>query len=471
MTDTHTMTETQNAETQNASELEESKMQEQLQELVDQWRVEANIPGVSVGIVHGDKDIVVTSGIESVETQLPVTDKTMFMIGSTTKVFAATAAMALVEDGLLDLDTPLVEYVPELTFADETATRTVTMRHLLTHTGGFTGDAGLSAGWGEDALGRSVSRLNELRQEFPVGEVFSYSNSGFVLAGHVVAKISGLTFEELVKQRVLDPLEMKNSAFLPWDVMTHRFALGHYIRDGVPFVSNETGLDRGMIPCGGMWSSVRDQLVWARYALSGEHPGEGQPLDESTRLLMQKPQRPAAMMFEEVGLGWLLTRYGTTQVVRHGGNVSNLQVSEFMTVPEKNFAVTVLTNALGGGIGKKIVDWCMANLTELPTPASLDLVEPEPAAVDAVLGKYQAGSLTMTVAPGDEGIGIRMGSAQDLGEYEDIVWPPAIPIAFLNDRDFAARADTTRALGRFVTDDTGRAVMLEFGGRTAKRVA
>ena len=219
MTDTHTMTETQNAETQNASELEESKMQEQLQELVDQWRVEANIPGVSVGIVHGDKDIVVTSGIESVETQLPVTDKTMFMIGSTTKVFAATAAMALVEDGLLDLDTPLVEYVPELTFADEEATRTVTMRHLLTHTGGFTGDASLSAGWGEDALGRSVSRLKELRQEFPVGEVFSYSNSGFVLAGHVVAKISGLTFEELVKQRVLDPLEMKNSAFLPWDVI------------------------------------------------------------------------------------------------------------------------------------------------------------------------------------------------------------------------------------------------------------
>ncbi len=335
-------------------------------------------PRVSVGIVHGDKDIVVTSGIESVETQLPVTDKTMFMIGSTTKVFAATAAMALVEDGLLDLDTPLVEYVPELTFADEEATRTVTMRHLLTHTGGFTGDASLSAGWGEDALGRSVSRLKELRQEFPVGEVFSYSNSGFVLAGHVVAKISGLTFEELVKQRVLDPLEMKNSAFLPWDVMTHRFALGHYIRDGVPFVSNETGLDRGMTPCGGMWSSVRDQLVWARYALSGEHPGEGQPLDESTRLLMQKPQRPAAMMFEEVGIGWLLTRYGTTQVVRHGGNVSNLQVSEFMTVPEKNFAVTVLTNALGGGIGKKIVDWCMANLAELPTPASLDVVEPEP---------------------------------------------------------------------------------------------
>ncbi len=82
-------------------------MQEQLQELVDQWRVEANIPGVSVGIVHGDNDIVVTSGIESVETQLPVTDKTMFMIGSTTKVFAATAAMALVEDGLLDLDTPV----------------------------------------------------------------------------------------------------------------------------------------------------------------------------------------------------------------------------------------------------------------------------------------------------------------------------------------------------------------------------
>ncbi|MCD2109293.1 serine hydrolase [Rhodococcus erythropolis] len=421
--------------------------------------------------MHGEKDIVVTSGIESAETQLPVTDKTMFMIGSTTKVFAATAAMALVEDGLLDLDTPLVEYIPELAFADEEATRTVTMRHLLTHAGGFTGDASLSAGWGDDALGRAMARLSELQQEFPVGEVFSYSNSGFALAGHVVAKISSLTFEEFVTQRILAPLHMKNSAFLPWDVMTRRFALGHYLRDGVPFVSNETGTDRGMTPCGGMWSSVRDQLVWARYALSGAHPGEGQPLDESTRLLMQKPQLPAAMMFEEVGLGWLLTRYGTTQVVRHGGHVSNLQVSEFMTVPEKNFAVTVLTNALGGGIGKKVVDWCMANLAELPDPASLDVVEPEPSAVDAVLGKYQAGDLTMTVAPGDEGIGVRMGSAQDLGDYEDIVWPPAIPIAFVNALDFAARADNSRTLGRFVTDETGRAVMLEFGGRTAKRVA
>ncbi|WP_233366175.1 hypothetical protein [Rhodococcus globerulus] len=113
----------------------------------------------------------------------------------------------------------------------------------------------------------------------------------------------------------------------------------------------------------------------------------------------------------------------------------------------------------------------MSNIAELPTPVSLDLVDLTPAAVDAVLGKYQAGSLTMTVAPGDGGIGIRMGSAKDLGEYEDIVWPPAIPIAFVNDNNFAARADTTRALGRFVADDTGRAVMLEFGGRTAKRVA
>src|SRR5436853_4346191 len=113
---------------------------------------ETKTPGVAVGLLHDGKEHVAGFGVTSLENPLAVTPDTLFQIGSITKTFTGTAAMQLVEDGKLDLDRPVREYVPDLRLADEDVAAAVTMRHLLTHTGGWEGDFIDDLGAGDDAL-------------------------------------------------------------------------------------------------------------------------------------------------------------------------------------------------------------------------------------------------------------------------------------------------------------------------------
>jgi CubicO group peptidase (beta-lactamase class C family) len=173
---------------------------------------------------------------------LEVTPETLFQIGSTTKTLTGTAIMALVERGMLDLDEPVRTYLPDLRLSDEEVARTVTTRHLLTHVGGWVGDVFEDTGGGDDALEKIVERLADAPQLTPLGEVFSYNNSAFYLAGRVVEVLSGKTFEAAAREFVLDPLGMDESFFFPAEVMTRRFAVGHLVKGGEP-----ASADRG--PC------------------------------------------------------------------------------------------------------------------------------------------------------------------------------------------------------------------------------
>ena len=125
------------------------------------------------------------------------------------------------------------EYVPELVLADAEATERVTLRHLLAHTGGWFGDYFDDTGWGDDAAAIYVERMRELPQQTPVGELWAYNNAGFVLAGHVVACVTGKSVEDAMNELVLDPLELTSTTFWPWEVMTERFVVGHLsLREG-----------------------------------------------------------------------------------------------------------------------------------------------------------------------------------------------------------------------------------------------
>lgn len=217
---------------------------DELRGLLGEWAREARVPGVSAGIFHEGKETLLTAGVSSVDTGTPVDDDTLFMIGSTSKTFAAAAALVLVEDGVLELDQPVVEYLPDLRLADPLARKTVTLRHLLTHSSGFLGDIEVGTGWGDDALARAVQRFDELPQVFPVGEVFSYCNAGFLLVGRVAEAVSGTAYEELVRTRLLEPLGMTDSFFQPWEVLTRRHAVGHALREDGPAVAHTVGLAR-----------------------------------------------------------------------------------------------------------------------------------------------------------------------------------------------------------------------------------
>lgn len=146
------------------------------------------MPGIAVGLLHHAHEETTATGITSIVTRQPVTDDTVFQIGSISKVFTATLAMRLVEEGLLDLDEPVITYVPDLPLADATARTSVTLRHLFSHGGGFEGDRFIDYGRGDDALARSIAGFDTLQQWTAPGELYFYSNAGFYLAGRAIER-------------------------------------------------------------------------------------------------------------------------------------------------------------------------------------------------------------------------------------------------------------------------------------------
>src|SRR4051812_21322246 len=123
-----------------------------IDELVREQMAKWGVPGLTVGIFHEGHVETAGYGITSIETQQPVAPETLFQIGSISKIFTTTLAMTVVDEGKLDLDTPVLHYIPDLPFADETARTTVTVRHVLSHMGGFYGDRFDDQGIGDDAL-------------------------------------------------------------------------------------------------------------------------------------------------------------------------------------------------------------------------------------------------------------------------------------------------------------------------------
>ena len=177
-----------------------------LEPFVLEQMVKWNVPGVAIGIYDGDDVEFAGFGITNIETGLRVAPETLFQIGSISKIFTATLAMTLVDDGLFDLDTPIVTYVPELALADSAAREQITARHLLTHTAGFFGDRFDDQGVGDDALEKAMRALGDVAQQTAPGELYTYCNAGIDLVGRAIENILGQTFEAAMKERVFDRL-------------------------------------------------------------------------------------------------------------------------------------------------------------------------------------------------------------------------------------------------------------------------
>jgi CubicO group peptidase (beta-lactamase class C family) len=357
-----------------------------------------HVPGVAVGISHGRAEYSAGFGVTNVDHPLPVDADTLFQIGSTTKTVTATAVMRLVEQGKLALDVPVRTYLPDLRLADENVAAKVSLRHLLTHSGGWLGDYFDDTGNGGDALARIVGDMAELPQLTPLGTIWSYNNAGFYLAGRILEVVTGKSYEEVAREWVLEPLDMQMSFFFPGDVITHRVVAGHravYDDDKEPEVARPWPVARNAAPVGGIISTVPDQLRYARFHLGDGAAPDGTPLlSPNSMTLMKSPLVPAANS-EFMGLSWFIQDVGGKRLVRHGGATMG-QLSGFLMVPAERFAITVLTNsARGGELHRDLIRWALEHYLgiheEDPQPLSLpdDELEPYAGRYDAALGTYQ----------------------------------------------------------------------------------
>lgn len=421
------------------------------------------VPGVAVGLYYKGREYMAGFGVTSVENPLPVTADTLFQIGSTTKTITGTIVMQLVEKGLIDLDEPVKTYLPDLRLADKTAEGSVTMRHLLTHTGGWAGDFFRETGSGDDALTRYVAEMVNLEQLTPVGTVWAYNNAGFGLAGRVIEVVTGQTYEEVAQELLLDPLGMSNSFFFPADVISRAFVVGHRVTpDMGPVVERPWALSRASHAIGGLCSSARDQLRYARFHLGdGTTAGGQRLLSAGTMAAMQSVEFPANLDMS-MGLSWRIKDYGATRAVMHGG-ATNGQLSAFLMIPSEEFAITVLTNADQGSIlHDKLVAWALEQylgLKEAERPR-LDLSVEQ---LSEYVGTYEAQMETLNLYFEN---GRLMAGIDPKGGFPDIDSPPppAPPpsrVAFFGpDRLIALDEPLIGIKAEFLRDENGRIVWL-----------
>ncbi|HSR26738.1 MAG TPA: serine hydrolase domain-containing protein [Candidatus Eisenbacteria bacterium] len=448
-----------------------STVDAQLGEKLTEAAERFGVPGAAAGVCHRGEERYAFTGVTSVDNPLPVEEGTLFQIGSTTKTFTATAIMRLVEAGRIDLAAAVRTYVPELRLKDERVAARVTVLHLLNHTAGWTGDFFTDTGDGDDALARYVEAMAGLNQVSPLGTIASYNNASLCLAGRVIEKVTGQTFEAALRQLVLEPLGLEHSYLFPAEIMTLRFVAGHS-DDDPPTVRRPWRLPRNSNAAGGLISTAADQVRYARFHLGA---GAG-VLRQETLELMRRPTfaMNGAAIGDRVGISWLLRDVEGVTMVGHGGT-TNGQLSLFQMVPERDFAITVLTNSIAGArLHRELLDWALATYLGVvrtdPVPLPLSAEQ-----LREYAGEYRSDTTDVTITVEGERL-IALGRLNDaekerlrpiLGDVPD--QPPA-PIGILPDDGFLVVDGKGKGgRGTFVRED-GRITGVNMGGRLALRV-
>jgi len=421
---------------------------------------ETSTPGVALGLLHDGVERTAGFGVTSVESPLDVTPDTLFQIGSITKTFTGTVAMILAERGELDLDAPVRASLPTLALADDDVTARVTLRHLFTHTGGWVGDYFADHGAGDDALARMVADLHRLPQLTPLGEVWSYNNAGFYLAGRMLEVAAGVPYEELVRNVLLEPLGLEHTLFFAEDVMTRRFAVGHNrADDGPPTVARPWPIGRAHHAAGGLASTVVDLLRYARFHLSD---GEGiltrASLDE-----MQRVQAPAAPIFGSVGLTWGIDDATGIRLVHHGGG-TNGQVSRLVLAPGSGTVLALVTNHQRGG---EVIEAAQGLVVEALGGRAAEQTE---VVVDPseYVGTYRSPLLDAELTVTENGLRLVLTSRGGFPTEDapPMPSPPPVAVAFSErDRIFVPDGPGAGTEAEFLRGADGRIAWFRFGGR------
>ena len=429
-----------------------------------------HVPGVTIGLYTGGQTYTAGLGITSVDNPLPVTADTLLQIGSITKTYTSTAIFMLCEQGKLSLDDPVRKHLPDFRVVDEQTAAAVTIRHLLDHTSGWLGDHFLNTGNGDDCLAKYVETMASLEQFTPLGEVFTYNNAAFNLAGRVIEVITGKTYEAAIREMVIEPLALNDSTFFLEDIMTRRFAVGHRWEEEKQkvVVLSPWGMERNSNACGGLISTVGDQLRYARF-----HMGDTSITGGSTLLsaeTLKTMQSPVVKSDETwMGLNWYIWDIEGVRILEHGGSTNGQQATLWFA-PEKDFAFCMLTNEQTGYI-------LHTEVTNLVRKQYLGIEEKEPITftlpdekLNGYVARYQAsfGDI-VSFTPQEGGLLMTHTPALHPGqETPDDPFPPTRTLAIDEDRFLFIDPPFKGWKFDFLRDGEGRVKYLRFSGRIWK---
>jgi CubicO group peptidase (beta-lactamase class C family) len=371
-----------------------------LQAYAEQAIAKHNIPAMSVAIWKDGELTQAAAGCLNLNTGVEATTDSIFQIGSITKVMTTCLVMQLVDEGKVNLDKPVVHYLRDFMIADAEASQSITVRQLLNHTNGIAGDYFPDdEGHQGNLIARFVDRCSFLPLMHPVGEMYSYSNAAFCVAGRLIEVVRGISWFQAMKEYLFEPLGMDHSIADPKDMIRYRTAMGH-VFDGENtdrWVQPERAyLSLGQAPVGATPAMTAENLIrFARAHLEGGVNQQGQSwLSPESVKQMQIPQiglpKASQLSSKHMGLGWGMSSYhaGNIKTIGHGGGTLGF-LSMLQVIPEQNAAFAILTNS----VRPSAIGGLTADLLSAIT--GLDLKEPEPAStspiaeLEKIVGDYE----------------------------------------------------------------------------------
>ncbi|MDB4901102.1 MAG: serine hydrolase [Mucilaginibacter sp.] len=317
--------------------------------------------GFAVAVIEKNKVVYAKGfGYRDIAGKLPVTPNTLFAIGSCSKAFTAALIGKLQQDGKLDIDKPVTNYLPSLKFYNDAMNNTITLRDMMSHRTGLPRHDLSWYFFNSPSTDSLIQRVQYMEPTFGVRQKWQYNNFMFAAQGDVVEKLTGKSWEENIKEKFFIPLGMTRSdVSIPEMEKTEDAALGYGLRKDTIIKKLEYYHINGMAPAGAINSSVNDMAKWVTaWINNGKYNGKeiiparhrdeaisSQSIIDAALPGKEKPD----IFFANYGFGWFLASYKGHYMVEHGGNIDGFSASTCF-FPSDSVAIVVLANQDGSTV-------------------------------------------------------------------------------------------------------------------------
>jgi CubicO group peptidase (beta-lactamase class C family) len=330
-----------------------------------------DVPGIAVGVVQNSETLIAKGyGVRRIEFEDPVTEHTLFGIASNTKAFTTTAIAILVDEGRLDWNDRVIDYIPQFRMADPYVTREFMVRDLVTHRSGLGLGAGDLMAWPRTDFTRSeiIERIRYLTPVSSFRSKYDYDNLLYMVAGEIIPALTGQSWETFVRDRIFAPLEMTSSLTGVDELTSDSNVVTPHIPVEEKLQPYYFAKGQNLAAAGGVISCVVDLIPWVN-----THLYDGLILGTETHLISAKQAKelrtPQTILphsdrdgwnsnFVLYGLGFVLQDYSGRMIVSHTGGLPGM-VSKITMVPSEKLGIIVLTNQQSGYAFRAITNYIL----------------------------------------------------------------------------------------------------------------
>jgi serine beta-lactamase-like protein LACTB len=374
---------------------------EALRRWLEQEVAAKKLPALSIALV--DDQMTVWSrgfGYQDPQAKTAATGDTVYRVGSVSKPFTTLLLMLLVEMGLIDLDAPVQDYLPDFQPINKSGKK-ITLRQMVSHRSGLVRESPVGNYFDDTSptLAETVKSINKTELVYVPETKTSYSNAALATVGYVLERAQKEPFEKLIQRRLLEPLGMKDSSFDPSPALRQRLARAlMWTYHGREFAAPTW--DLGMAPAGNLYSTVNDQARFLKFLFGGGRTADGrQLLKRETLEKMWEIQFAGKDEKSGFGLSFMVSEFEGKRRIGHGGAVYGF-ATELAALPDDKLGVIVCSSRdVSNGVTRHVADVSLRHLLAARAgkpPPALDRTEPvDKEVARALAGRYQAGDKTI----------------------------------------------------------------------------